>query len=120
MSLAMFAQTPKTPSTTSAPGLAPNSFKNQMYGPGASVPMRSGPVDFTASSLASQLPAGWNRAQGANPAPAPASPAPAAGNNPLFDGPFGAFFKMIAEKNPQFAERMQTDQFKQQAADNTR
>lgn len=120
MSLAMMMGGQKTPAAPTSTGLAPNSFKNQMYGANATVPIRSGPVDFSASSLASQLPANFGRAA---PAAAPgAAPAPAAAtpHNPMFDGPFGAFFKMIAEQNPQFAERMQTDEFKRRAADNTR
>lgn len=123
MSLAMLVGGEKTAATTPAPatGLAPNAFQNQMYGPNATVPVRTGPIDFSASSLASQLPVGLGKV--ASTAPAAQTAAPAAPQYPTgggFDGPFAQFFRALYDKNPEFYNRMQTPEFKQRAADNTR
>ena len=100
MSLAMFAPATKTTPVAEPTGLAPNSFRNQMYGPNASVPVRSGPVDFNASSLASQLAANFGK-QSPAPAAAPAPAAPTGTKYPssaAFEGPFAQFFKAIYDR----------------------
>lgn len=81
--------TASTPATD--PGLQPNKFALQMFGPNATIKPRTESIGFGNPSLAAQIP------QGAMATAAPAStPAPAAPVDPWANmGPIGQFFKLI-------------------------